>query len=36
MTGEFTFKELCEDNRGPSDYMAVAGELQTIIIRGVP
>jgi cell division protein ZapE len=34
--GEFTFKELCMDNRGSTDYMAIAGELQTIIIRGVP
>lgn len=22
--GEFTFKELCEDNRGSTDYMALA------------
>lgn len=34
--GEFSFKELCMDNRGSTDYMAVAGELQTVIIRGVP
>lgn len=25
--GEFTFKELCEDNRGSTDYMAVAGSF---------
>ena len=35
-TGEFTFKELCQDNRGSTDYMAIAQELQTVIIRGVP
>lgn len=34
--GEFTFKELCMDNRGSTDYMAISQELRTIIIRGVP
>lgn len=34
--GEFTFKELCEDNRGSSDYMALAEFYQTLIIKGVP
>lgn len=34
--GEFTFAELCEDNRGSSDYMAIAENFQTIIIRNVP
>ena len=36
LVGEFTFKELCEDNRGSSDYMALAEFYQTLIIRGVP
>lgn len=36
LVGEFTFKELCEDNRGSTDYMAVAEYFQTMIIRGVP
>ena len=35
-TGEFTFKELCEDARGSSDYTAVAKAFNSIIIRGVP
>ena len=35
-TGQLSFKELCMDNRGSTDYMAIAGKLQTIIIRGVP
>ena len=34
--GEFTFKQLCEDNRGSTDYMAIAQELQSVLIRGVP
>ena len=34
--GEFSFKELCMDNRGSTDYMAVAEHVQTVIIRGVP
>ena len=34
--GEFTFKELCQDNRGSTDYMALAEHFKTIIIRGVP
>ena len=32
----FTFKELCEDNRGSTDYMAIAESFNTVIIRGVP
>lgn len=36
LVGEFTFKELCEDNRGSTDYMALAEYFQTMIIRGVP
>ena len=34
--GEFTFAQLCQDNRGSTDYMAIAGHFQTLIIRGVP
>jgi len=34
--GEFTFAELCEDDRGSTDYMAVAQNFQTIILRNVP
>lgn len=33
---QFTFKELCESNRGSTDYMAIAENFQTIIIRGIP
>lgn len=33
---QFTFKELCESNRGSTDYMAIAETFQTIIIRGIP
>ena len=32
----FTFKELCQDNRGSTDYMAIADNFQTVFIRGVP
>ena len=32
----FSFKELCEDNRGSTDYMAVAQNFKTIFLRGVP
>lgn len=34
--GEFTFKELCEDARGSSDYTAVGKNFNSIIIRNVP
>jgi len=30
---EFTFKELCEDARGSSDYAAIAKTYNSIIIR---
>ena len=33
---EFTFKELCEDARGSSDYAAIAKNYNSIILRGVP
>ena len=33
---EFTFKELCEDARGSSDYAAIAKKYNSIILRGVP
>lgn len=33
---EFTFKELCEDARGSSDYAALAKNYNSIILRGVP
>jgi cell division protein ZapE len=36
LVGEFTFQELCEDNRGSTDYMALAQYFQTVMIRGVP
>ena len=34
--GMFSFKELCEANRGSTDYMALAEAFTTLIIRGVP
>lgn len=34
--GEFTFKELCEDARGSSDFAAIGREFNSIIIRQVP
>ena len=34
-TAEFTFKELCEDARGSSDYTAIAKHFNSIILRGV-
>ena len=33
---EFTFKELCDDAKGSSDYAAVAKAYRTIILRKVP
>jgi predicted ATPase len=33
---EFTFKELCEDARGSSDYNAIGRAFNTVIIRNVP
>ena len=33
---EFTFKELCEDARGSSDYAAIAKKYNSVILRGVP
>ena len=35
-TAEFTFKELCDDARGSSDYQAIARQYNSIILRGVP
>jgi cell division protein ZapE len=33
---EFTFKELCEDARGSSDYAAIGRNYNSIILRAVP
>ena len=33
---QFSFKELCEDARGGSDYTAIGKAFNSIIIRGVP
>jgi cell division protein ZapE len=32
----FSFKRLCGENRGASDYLAVAREFHTVIVVGVP
>ena len=34
--GEFTFKELCDDARGSTDYAAIGRAFTTVILRGVP
>ena len=33
---EVTFKDMCETAKGSTDYMALALNFQSIIIRGVP
>ena len=33
---EVTFKDMCEKAKGSTDYMALAQNFQSIIIRGVP
>ena len=33
---EFTFKELCDDARGSSDYQAIARDYNSVILRKVP
>ena len=33
---EVTFTDMCEKARGSTDYMALAQNFQSIIIRGVP
>ena len=33
---EVTFKDMCETAKGSTDYMALAQNFQSIIIRGVP
>lgn len=35
-TAEFTFKELCDEAKGSSDYQAIAMNYKTVILRGVP
>lgn len=32
----FSFKRLCGENRGASDYLAIASEFHTVIVVGVP
>ncbi len=34
--GVFSFKRLCAENRGASDYLAIAREFHTIILVGIP
>lgn len=34
--GVFSFKRLCGENRGASDYLAIAREFHTVMIVGVP
>jgi len=31
-----SFKELCSNNLGAADYIALAGEFHTLALRGVP
>lgn len=33
---EVTFSDMCEKAKGSTDYMALAQNFHTIIIRGVP
>jgi cell division protein ZapE len=32
----FSFKEICEDNLGPRDYMALAHHFHTVVVLGLP
>jgi cell division protein ZapE len=32
----FSFKRLCGENRGASDYLAIASEFHTVIVVGIP
>lgn len=34
--GVFSFKRLCSDNRGASDYLAIARTYHTVVIVGIP
>jgi len=34
--GRFTFKDLCQENMGPADYLALARRLDTVILTGIP
>lgn len=34
--GVFSFKRLCEENRGAADYLAIAREFHTVIVVGIP
>ena len=31
-----TFQELCHNNLGAADYIALAGEFHTVAVRGIP
>jgi cell division protein ZapE len=34
--GVFSFKKLCKENRGASDYLAIARHYHTVVIVGIP